>query len=265
VQNRAILTVLILILVLPCAVATAQNALGASKTLQALKADLKANPGETIDRLNRDELGKLINQGQYEAVEELATTGTLALPADTWRIEVLQRYRVEALLARHKNDEALRAARGLFNVCGMGYVKDALPLLFQALAAARPQDPSLVPRLKKQILAGAREEDEERKREWEKVGGNAIMNTIQADPGPYEAAIKARAGKTAWRDLYGTGNLYLLSGNITKAKAIFDQVYAGAHDGELRYASEAKAKMIKADDGAVGRANHFVRSIRPAQ
>ena len=261
--RRVILT--FLISVLPNAVATAQNASNDSETILALKADLKANPGDTIDRLNHEELGKLIKHGQYDAVEELAITGTLALPADTWRVEVLQRYRIEALLAQHKNDEALRAAKGLFNVCGMGYVKDALPALFQALAAARPQDPSLVPRFKMQILAGAREDDDERKREWEKVGGNAIMNTIEADPGPYEAAIKARAGKTAWRDLYGTGNLYLLSGEIANAKAIFDQVYAGAPEGELRYSSEAKAKLIKAEDGAVGRANHFVRSIKPPQ
>jgi hypothetical protein len=244
-----------------CTVAAAQRP---TATVQSLQTDMKANPGDTIDRLNRTELKELMKQGQYQAVEQLAIAGTLALPADTWRLEVLQGYRVLALLAEHKNDEALRAAKGLFNVCGMGYVKDALPLLFQSVAAARPQDPSLVPRFKRQVLAGAREEEDERKREWDKVGGNGIMNSIDADPGPYEASIKSRAGLTAWRERYGTGNLLLLAGKISEAKAIFDQVYASAPDGELRYASEAKAKMIKAEDGAVGRANQFVRSIRPS-
>jgi hypothetical protein len=246
-----------------CMVATAQQP-AATDTIQSLRADMKANPGDTIDRLNRTELKELMKREQYQAVEDLAVAGTLALPADTWRVEVLQGYRVQALLAEHKNDKALRAAKGLFNVCGMGYVKDALPILFQSLAAARPQDSSLVPRFKRQVLAGAQEDDDERKREWDKVGGNGIMNSIDADPGPYEASIKSRAGLTAWRERYGTGNLLLLAGRISEAKAIFDQVYGSAPDGELRYASEAKAKMIKAEDGALGRANHFVRYIRPS-
>jgi hypothetical protein len=236
----------------------------ADDRVQKLVSELKASPGPTIERLNRTEMHLLMQQRQYKAVEDLATAGTLALPADTWRIEVLQSYRVRALLAENKSEEALHAAKGLFNVCGMGFVKDALPLLFDALAAARPQDPGLVPRLKLQVLAGAREDEAEREREWGKVGGNSIMYTIDADPEPYRSALKGREGLTAWRDRYGTGNLLLLSGKIREAKVLFDQVYATRPDGELRYASEAKAKMIKAEDAGLGRANQFVRSIRPA-
>jgi hypothetical protein len=229
-----------------------------------LLLELQNNPRETVDRLNKTEMRLLLETQQYAAVEQLAVTATLALPADTWRIEPLQQYRVRALLAEHKGHEALRVAKGLFNVCSLGFVKDALPLLCESLAAAHPEDPGIVPRFKRQILAGAQEDPAERQRLLDKYGGNTIMRSIPADPSPYEAVLSQRKNLTAWRDRYGTGNLLLLSGRIPEARQVFTIVYEARPEGELRYASEAIAKLIKAEDGDLGRANQFVRSIRPA-
>jgi hypothetical protein len=232
--------------------------------MQKLRLDLQTNPRETVDRLNSSLMSKLFEDHEYAAVEELAVAGTLMLPADTWRIEPLQQYRVRALLAEHKSQEALRAAKALFNVCSLGFVKDVLPLLCESLVAAHPEDPGIVPRFKRQILAGAQEDPAERQRLFGKYGGNTIMNSIEADPAPYMAALAQRKNLTEWRDRYGNGNLLLLCGRVAEARQVFTALYETRPEGELRYASEAVAKLIKAEDGGLGRANQFVRSIRPA-
>src|ERR1700730_15484793 len=106
-------SVSLLTVVLWTIAARGQEAQSPADRVQWLKADLDAKPGETIDRLNNKELGELMKLQRYADVEALAMEGTLALPADTWRLEVLQSFRVKALLAEHKNDEALHAAKGL--------------------------------------------------------------------------------------------------------------------------------------------------------
>jgi hypothetical protein len=228
-----------------------------------IRTGLTTNPAQTIDLLNNTGMSELLRQHKFQEVEEFATAGTLALPADTWRIEQLQKHRIRALLAQGKSDEALSAAKGLFNVCGMGFVKDALPILCECLAAAHKDQPAIVPKFKLQVLAGAQEDPTDRQRLLAKYGGNSLMESISGDPAPYTAAIDSRKNLTDYRSLYGTGNLLLLSGRIREARIAFDRVYSIAPPGELKYASEGIAKLIKAEDGGLGRANEFVRSIRP--
>ena len=232
-------------------------------SVEAIRQDLRANPAHAIDRLNEQWMQGLYDAGQYDAVCEFAIAGTLALPADTWRIEQLHKHRIRALLKLNRPNEALRAAKGLFNMCGLGFVKDELPLLADCLKAAHPDEPGIVPRWKLQILAGAQEDPAERKRLVEKYGGNSIMNSIPADPDPYAQAIAERRNIADYRGMYGTGNLLLLSGRIKEARQVFDKEYAIAPPGELKYATEGIAKCLKAEDGGLGRANQFVISIRP--
>src|SRR5215469_2371570 len=82
--------------------AIAQIQAAPPQNAQQLRLDLQNNPRDTVDRLNSTEMSRLLTARQYGAIEELAVAGTLALPADTWRIEQLQKYRVLALLAEHK-------------------------------------------------------------------------------------------------------------------------------------------------------------------
>ena len=53
------------------------------------------------------------------------------------------------------------------------------------------------------------------------------------------------------------------AGRIPEAREVFEKVYRIAPAGEVNYASEAIAKVIKAEDGCIGRANQFVAVIRP--
>jgi hypothetical protein len=109
------------------------------QAVKQIRDGLSSNPTATVDLLNRTWVFPLLRAEQYSTVEEFTTAGTIAVCPDTWRIEQLQRHRIEALLAENKPDEALRAAKALFNVCGMGFTKDALPLLVDALKAAHPE------------------------------------------------------------------------------------------------------------------------------
>lgn len=235
------------------------------QAVEEIRTSLASNPAQTVDQLNRTWLTALLSAKQYDAVEEFATAGTLALPADTWRIEQLQKHRIAALLVQGKNEEALHAARALFNVCGMGFVKEALPLLADTLTATHPDDPGIVPKFRLQVLANAQEDPAERKKLRERYQGNSVMESIPAEPGVYAEAIAKRKGMEQYRELYGTGNLLLMSGRVKEAHEVFMKVYKIAPPGELKYASEGIAKMIKAEDGGVGRANQFVMAIRPVE
>jgi len=236
---------------------------GESELIRQIRSQLRSDPAATVDRLNDSLMVKLLEQKQYAAVEEFAIAGTLALPADTWRIEQLQKHRIRALLEEHRPKEALRSAKALFNVCGMEFVKEELPILCECLAAAHSDDPGIVPRFKRQLLAGAQEDPAERKRLLDKVGGNSIMMSIEADPEPYAHALAGRRSTSDWRGMCGTANLLLMSARIGEAREVIARVYAQAPASELRYASEAVARGIKAEDGGLGRANEFVRSIKP--
>jgi hypothetical protein len=235
------------------------------KAVESIRNALQNNPLQTVDHLNETWMTALLQAKQYDAVIEVATAGTLAAAPDTWRIEQLQEHRITALLVENKPQEALRAAKGLFNVCGMGFATDALPLLVDALKATHPSDPALIAKFKMQVLANAQEDPDKRKQMLAKYGGNSVMDSLEADPEPYAEAIAKRRDLTDYRGLYGTGNLLLMSGRIKEAHDVFIKVYQIAPPTELKYASEGIAKLIKAEDGGLGKANQFVMSIRPKE
>jgi hypothetical protein len=160
--------------------------------------------------------------------------------------------------------EALAAAKGLYNVCGTGFVPTALELMAECLKAADPEEPGIASRFKLQQLAGAQTDPKEREKALKGLG-ESVMAGVPADPKPWEKAILDRKGKEEYRALYGTGNLLLLAGRTKEAKEVFEKVYAIAPPGEIRYASEGLAKAMKAEDGFIGRANAWILSIRPKQ
>lgn len=147
---------------------------------------------------------------------------------------------------------------------GLGFAKYALPLLGDALKAAHPGDDALIAKFRMQVLANPQEDPDERKRLMVKYG-NSVMQSIDADPEPYADAINHRKNLTSDRDLYGTGNLLLLSGRIKEAHEVFMKVYQIAPPEESKYAAEGLAKLIKAEDGGLGKAMQFVMSTRPKE
>jgi hypothetical protein len=205
----------------------------------------------------------LLAAKEFAAVDEFAISGTLAVPPDTWRIEQLQKHRIKALLAQNRPSQALSAAKSLFNVCGMGFANEAMALLRESVKAAYPNDPVRINRFKMQVLASSQEMSMDRDRMMAAYGDNTVMRSIVADPDPYRDWLSRNGSIQGYRSLYGVGNLLLMSGRIAEARQIFRQVYLLAPPGELAYASEAIAKVLKAEDGGLGRANKFILSLRP--
>jgi hypothetical protein len=236
-----------------------------SQLVSQIRADLTRDPLTTVNQLNETLMARLLEAHEYQAVEEFAITGTLAVANDPARIEQLQQHRVRALLTEGKSQEALRAAKALFNVCTMHFVRETLPILCDCLHAANPGDRSLVARFKLQVLANAQEDPNERTRLAAKCGGNAVMANLAGDPEPYAAAIKRLESETDYRSVCAVANLELLSGHVGKAATLLDRAYEMAPDADLNAASEGIARKLKALDGAIGRANQFVISIRPAE
>lgn len=238
---------------------------GAAGAVSEIRQTLVSNPQHAVDRLNEDWMAALLAAKQYAAVEEFAIAGTLAAPADTWRIEQLLKNRVRALLDEGKPKEALSAAKGLFEVAGMHFTPEILQLLSECLKAAHPEDPGIVPKFKLQQLAGAQEDPNERQRLLAKYGGNSVMDAVPADAAPWAKAIEQRKGKEEYKSLCERANLLLLSGRVKEARPVVQKLYEIAPQEELKTASEFVAKLLKAEDGAVGRANEYVIAIRPKE
>lgn len=229
---------------------------------EAIRSALQSNPRGTVERLNKQWLATLISAWRFDEAEEFANAGSVAVARDTWQVEQLQRHRVEALRLAGRHEEALAAAKGLFLVAGLGSVPHDLELIAGCLRAARPDDPGAAARFKMQQLAGAQEVAGEREKALTRHG-KPVLAGVRVDPRPFEQAIEQRKGRGDFDGLYGMGNLLLLSGRVAEARAAFEKAYAVAPPGELRYATEGLAKVIKAEDESVGRANAFVQSIRP--
>jgi hypothetical protein len=89
-----------------------------------------------------------------------------------------------------------------------------------------------------------------------------VLRGIKVDPAPYAAAIKTQT-QDDYNGWTGLGNLFLLSDNPADAKAAFEKAYALAPDNQLPPATESLARVIKAQDCTIGRANAFILSLRP--
>jgi hypothetical protein len=119
-------------------------------------------------------------------------------------------------------------------------------------------------RFRLQQLAGAQSDPAIRKISLAELG-ESVMASIEVDGAPFKDAIAQRQNAADYDTLYSLGNLLLISGRIPEAREVFEKVYKIAPAGELNYASEAIAKVIKAEDGAIGRANAFAAAIRPRE
>jgi tetratricopeptide (TPR) repeat protein len=234
-------------------------------SIRSRLASPSSNTRDDASKRLADEWARLLMEAeQYDAVAQLALAGQLARTAELRRLEVLQAARVRALLAGGKAKEALAAARSLYNVSSMSYTKDAMILLADALRAANPDDSDLYEQLVAEQVEGARASTQPSS-DFTKdtVGSKAsVLASLRADEASYLGALDERATET-YASLFGRGNVLLLAGRVEEAQPLFERAYTMAPDNKLGEATESLARVMKARDGTVGRANQFVLSLRP--
>jgi hypothetical protein len=217
-----------------------------------------AEPAATAHQLVRFWLAPLMQKGHYEEALALSRQGIAAAAFDDQLLEILQRRVVESLLKLHRNEEALAAAKGLFNVCPMQGTENALLTVSECLNAVHGADSDAVDQLAAEQLAAPADSDE-----------THVSTAIKAIPGDltgYATAIQAlhlpsgTLPVTA-QELESLGNLLLLTDRTDEAIAVFTQMRKSAVGRQVWLANEGYARALRAADGTISRANHFAASV----
>jgi len=185
--------------------------------------------------------------------DAIAFDAIAAAPSVTINVYRLQRLRVQALLDMNKPHEAAAAAKGLFNVAPMELSREAMLLVGRCLKAAEPEG-NVEQRFLMQQMLGAAEDGSG-------ASAQTLMHGIRVDPGPYEVPLANASLRSGVQGLVGQGNLELLADRPAAARKLFEQAYPMIADAAE--AAEHIARCIKAEDGCLGRAMAFAKSIRP--
>jgi len=228
------------------------------EAVDQIREMLRTDQQHAVGLIRSSWLKRLMQLQRYDDVADLSLLTILASPADTYGVEQLQTYRVQAFLAAGKAPEALAAARQLFDVSTLKGTADAVRTVCECLNALHPGDRSLLRRYRQEQIDGSRTTSTPAAAN----PSSLTLSAIQIDPTPYAPAIRAITAED-YRSLVGEGNLLLLAGNSKDAWDVFERAYTMASDKDLAAASENLARCMKAQDGTIGRANAFVLSIRP--
>jgi hypothetical protein len=210
-----------------------------------------------INNLNGKWVRALIAAKKPDLAADLALAGVLAWPRQLNEVEGLMTLRIQALNEAGRHQEALAAAKGLFNVASMSGTAAAINQLQECLRLVHGENAPLVAQFRKEQQEGAALRDSPPAR------AGTVMAGIAIDPRPFDEAL-ARYGQDK-DGLICRGNLLLLSDRPREAREVFAKIYESSPEGELASATESLARCIKAEDGAIGRANKFVLDLRPVR
>ncbi|HTV49091.1 MAG TPA: hypothetical protein VMG59_11675 [Phycisphaerae bacterium] len=235
-----------------------------------------ANGGQVPKNLGRYWLPAMIKDQQFQAAADAALNGSLAQP-NIANISECMPWRIKALLALNKPQEALEAAKSYYNVCNMQNTNDAVDLVAQCLAVCHPDDLQIVQAFRaEQSGSGAGNANLPNQAETDVAAGNTLasqststLQSVQIDPTLYNDAIgKWNAQSTLsnkFYDFVAYANLLLMADRGDDAQKIFTRLYQLADtQAELNDAAEGIARSMRAEDGTVFRANAWLLSLQKA-
>ena len=221
------------------------------EALAAMRAILAADP---FSNWRATRWASALRSAKHPAeADAIAFDAIAAAPSVTINVYRLQRLRVLALLDMNKPAEAAAAAKGLFNVAPMELSREAMLLVAQCLKAAEPQG-NVEQRFMLQQMLGAAEDGSG-------ASAQTLMHGIKVDPAPFEVPLANASLRSGVQGLVGQGNLELLADRPAAARRLFEKAYPMIADAAE--AAENIARCIKAEDGCLGRAMAFAKSIRP--
>lgn len=238
--------------------------------IQRIAQALEADPKQAASDVAQKYLPAMLKAGRHAEAQALAREAILAYPLDATVLFHLQRARVESLLAESKVQEALAAAKGLYNVCPMDRSGEAIALVAEALEKSPQGGTAKAAQFRLEQLRGAAIETAgPATRASDIVTGqpamrSAVLAAIQVDGAEYAQLLKELGSDEAAEALIARGNLLLLADRGAEALAVFQQAYTIAPAKQLAQVSEGIARALRAADGTLGRANAFVLLLRPA-
>lgn len=206
------------------------------------------------------DLQMLLSAGRYADAASISLEGILEDPSHTSAVESFTAIRAEALLRQGNAMEALAAANAYYNVCSLQDTSDALELTVRCLAEIHPNDSDIVSWfLKAQFLgtslAAATRPDTQLARP-----GLSIFPPGSEEAARADSTINANGGN--YSDFVGEGNLLLLVGRVSEARAAFENAMNRCDQRHLSIAIENIARAIRAQAGCLGPANAFIISLR---
>jgi hypothetical protein len=246
-------------------------------TIQAVTDELNSNDPAQIDQaigqiefwisgghvpkdLGRSWLGAMIKDQRYQDAADAALNGSLAQP-NIGNISLCMPWRIKALLAMGKSQEALQAAKSYYNVCYMKNTNDAINLVAQCLVVCHPENTEIVREFRiEQSGAGANNADSG-------TQPAPMLQSVTVDAASYNDAINKWNAKSTvsgkFYDYFPYANLLLLADRGQDAQKVFTQLYQLATtQDELNDAAEGIARSMRAEDGTVFRANAWLLSLQ---
>jgi tetratricopeptide (TPR) repeat protein len=212
----------------------------------------------------------LLAMGRYEQVAEWSQKETcihLEWPLSQSAMEQLQEARVRALLALHRSDEALSAAKSYYNLVSVARTPAAVELLRKSLAA----DPKF--NSMRQVFQAEQKVPTSASTQQVYRGSiRSVKKQIKVDPAPYLNAIdlikqqlNELQGMAVLNAAMHCGDLFLLADEPDQARQCFDQAYQQtlAHPEAFSYEMRAHivdsvARCIRAHDGDLVQASAFL-------
>jgi tetratricopeptide (TPR) repeat protein len=205
---------------------------------------------------------------EHDVAAGLALQAILHIAQHNELVEALLQIRIKALLAAGKNEEALSASKSLFNAATMAKTSDAIKAVTDCLKAARPDEKGIVQRFKLEQLAEAPDrkaptaEPNAAKDGKAEPRAKTVLESIMIDEALLGNALE-NVKMDTFENLNSWGNLLLISGNAKDAQAVFEKAYKIAPEDKLPLATENLARVMRAQDGNVSRANAWILSVRP--
>jgi hypothetical protein len=183
-------------------------------------------------------------------------------PGFTSAIISFQWHRTQAFLDTQNPTAALSAAKAYFNIVELKDTAGAVDLISRCLTAARPEDPDAASRFRAQQVAGAAANPEPPASTA--PPSDSVLASIPIDPAPF-ADLAEHIQITTYGDAVARGNLLLLAGKPTDARAQFEIAQKLAPKDRAAEAVSNVARAIRAQSGSVGPANAYILELRAGQ
>lgn len=202
----------------------------------------------------------MLETKRYDELEKYAVATIRREASEVMPIQKCQAARVRAKLLAGKPADALVQAKALYNVCSLKETNTAIELLCQCLYEANKDGDGvgMVKRFRQEQVDGAvAATAAPTTRPRSMLSGISAQSAVMTEiPGKGRSAGDVKS-------LLARGNLLLLADRPQEAEALFRKAQT-MPSSNAEFATEGVARAIRAQDGAVGRANAWIMEATPA-